>query len=49
MSAKVEVKSKVKEILTESDGEFICTACGKTGKDKRNMRRHVETHLDGQY
>ena len=44
---KVEVKSKVKEILTESNGEFTCTACGKTGKDKRNMRRHVETHLDG--
>ena len=37
----------MKVILTEFNGEFTCTACGKTGKDKRNMRRHVETHLDG--
>ena len=42
-----EVKSKIKEILTKSDGQFTCTVCGKTGRDLGNMNKHAETHIEG--
>ena len=39
---------KVKELLiSNDDGQFICTACNKSSKDSRNMRRHIETHIEG--
>ena len=42
-----EVKSKIKEILTKSDGQYICNVCGKTGRDVGNMSKHAETHIEG--
>ena len=46
--SEVEVAEKVKELLTNGqNGLLTCNACGKSGTDKRNMRRHVETHIDG--
>ena len=42
-----DIKAKVRELLTRKDGQFFCIACGKIGKDDRNMRRHIETHIDG--
>ena len=43
-----EVAQKVKELLANGEnGLLTCNACGKSGTDKRNMRRHVETHIDG--
>ena len=44
-----EVDAKIAEnILKESDGTFTCLLCGKSGsKRKDNLKKHVETHLEG--
>ena len=42
-----EVKSKIKEILTKSDGQLTCTVCGKIGNNNSNMQKHAETHIEG--
>ena len=43
-----EVNQKVKELLTNGqNGLLSCNACGKSGTDVRNMRRHAETHIEG--
>ena len=28
-------------------GNVRCTLCGKITNDRRNMRRHIETHMEG--
>ena len=33
----------------ELTGLYTCTACGKTNKDKGNLRKHVEVHFPGQF
>ena len=30
-----------------ADGLFKCFHCGKTSKTKQDIRRHIETHLEG--
>ena len=44
-----EVDAKIAEnMLKESDGTFSCQLCGKSGvKTRQNMKKHVETHLEG--
>ena len=44
-----EVDAKIAEnMLKESDGTFSCKLCGKSGsKRKDNLKKHVETHLEG--
>ena len=44
-----EIDAKIAEnILKESDGTFTCLLCGKSGsKRKDNLKKHVETHLEG--
>jgi len=42
-----EIQSKIDEILTKTDGVITCTACGKSGTHPGNMKRHVQTHIDG--
>merc|ERR1712098_669193 len=44
---QIEVNRKINEILVKEDDNFRCTVCGKMSKDKRNMSRHVEIHIDG--
>ena len=44
---ETEVKSKINELMLKENGILSCQVCGKTGNDKSNMTRHVETHLDG--
>ena len=44
---EMEIKSKVKELISRKEGQFTCTACGKSGNDERNMLRHIETHIHG--
>ena len=41
------IESKIDEILTKSDGIITCTACGKSGTNNYNMKRHVQIHIDG--
>ena len=28
-------------------GFLLCKVCGKVSKDRSNMKKHVETHIDG--
>jgi len=44
-----EVDKKISEILIDEDDHLKCTLCGRMSmtKDGRNMRWHVETHLEG--
>ena len=44
-----EIDAKIAEnTLKESDGTFSCLLCGKSGvKTRQNMKKHVETHLEG--
>ena len=38
---------EVNELVTTENGVFSCKACGKTGNDKSNMKRHAEIHIEG--
>ena len=44
-----DVEEKLNELLeTNADGTFGCKHCGKSGaKKSRNMKNHIETHLEG--
>ena len=44
---KSEIDQKIKELIVKADTGFVCTACGKTGKDSSNMKKHAETHIEG--
>ena len=42
-----EVNRKINEIFIQEEDNFKCNVCGKVSKDKRNIRRHVELHMEG--
>jgi len=44
-----EIEQKVTEYLGKNEnGDYICNICGKVGgKNIRNMKNHIETHLEG--
>ena len=42
-----EIREKVSEMLVKSDGNYVCTVCGKAGRDTGNMKRHAMTHIEG--
>ena len=44
-----EIDLKINELLSKENGILTCIICGKskTSKDMSNMRRHVETHIEG--
>ena len=42
-----EVEYKIKELYQKNDGVWNCMACDHSAADGGNMRKHVETHLDG--
>ena len=44
---KSDVNQKIKELIVKADIGFVCTACGKTGQNHANMRKHAETHIEG--
>ena len=35
------------ESFIDGDFKWKCTVCGKGTKDKRDMKRHIESHIDG--
>ena len=35
------------ETVTDGDYKWKCTVCGKPSKDRRDIRRHIESHIDG--
>merc|ERR1712098_431226 len=42
-----DAKKAVEDLIIKSDNGWACNACGKFGRDKGNMRKHVEIHVDG--
>ena len=43
-----EIDQKFAELIEKEEGGLhMCTVCGKKIKDKRDMKRHLETHLSG--
>ena len=47
MSAE-EIERKKNELYQKIDGVWSCLACSYTAKDRKdNVRKHVETHIDG--
>ena len=47
LSSIDDVKAAVDELL-ERDGElWICKTCEKSSRDKSNMKKHVEIHIEG--
>ena len=43
-----EVENTVNQhVEKSSDGLYKCGLCGKTAKHIRNLKNHIETHLEG--
>ena len=43
-----KIEEKVSEYLEKVDtGNFRCTICGKESNRSRNMKNHIETHMEG--
>ncbi len=48
VSCVAEIDQKFEELIEKEDGDpFRCTVCEKKIKEKRDMKRHLETHLSG--
>ena len=37
----------IENIVENEDGKKCCGVCGKTSKTTQDLKRHVETHIDG--
>ena len=45
---KAEIDQKFAELIEKKeDGLYRCTVCEKKIKNKKDMKRHLETHLSG--
>ena len=42
-----EIEKKKEELIEKRDGILMCRACEYTCTHKGQMKRHVETHLEG--
>merc|ERR1712243_23074 len=42
-----DAKKAVEDLIIKSDNGWACNACGKFGREKGNIRKHVEIHVDG--
>ena len=42
-----EINSKIKELYEKIDGVWTCRVCEHICRDKTDIGRHVESHLDG--
>ena len=43
-----DIEEKVSEYLEKVDtGNFRCTICGKESNRSRNLKNHIETHIEG--
>ena len=44
---KTNLDEKIEEMISVVDGVFTCTICGTTCKQKVNLKKHIETHIEG--
>ena len=43
-----DIEEKISEFLEKMDsGNFRCTLCGKESNRSRNVKNHIETHMEG--
>ena len=42
-----ELDQKIEEMTGKIGGVYTCRSCGKTAKDKTQLTRHIETHIEG--
>ena len=42
-----EIDGKIDSMISKVDGIWSCNVCGKRTKGKNDLKKHVETHLDG--
>ena len=42
-----ELDQKINELISVDNGVPSCTLCGKTAKLKSDIKRHIETHMEG--
>ena len=43
-----EIEEKLNQYIERCEGGlFRCTLCGRTGKQSRNVKNHIETHIEG--
>ena len=40
-------KAAVEELVSKEGDLWICKKCGKTNKSKSNLKKHIETHIEG--
>ena len=42
-----EVDQQIESLIQKNpEGGYLCTACGHINSSKKDLRRHVETHID---
>ena len=46
-SQNMEIEAKFQEVVVKDGHTFMCTICQKQIVNKKDMRRHVETHMTG--
>ena len=42
-----ELEQKIEEMTGKIEGVYTCRNCGKTARDKTELTRHIETHIEG--
>ena len=42
-----ELLEKISEMTEKVNGIFTCKVCHKTAKDRTNLGKHIESHIDG--
>ena len=43
----VDLDTMISSMMERIDGKWICTKCGKIGRDKYATKMHIETHIEG--
>ena len=42
-----DIDLQIEQIIDKTEGKWKCKVCGKTARDKTNVRQHAETHIEG--
>ena len=44
---RIQIDSMMKRIKDGTNNRYKCTRCGKRARDRTDMSKHIETHLEG--
>ena len=42
-----ELDQQILQMMQVADGKPSCTVCGKTSSSRKDLKRHIETHIEG--